>query len=241
MAEKQAREIVEAYEQELSNLPKVDVGGKLVTLVKDRIAFFRRWYGTHEISTDLVQYSGVGGGRVVVRASIHGVDGRLLSTGHAETTRTGAVKDFPVEIAETKAIGRALATLGIFGGEFASYEELGGMGGLPKSVADNEFIGSPVPDTGDTGNQDNLGSQINSGPAFNDSQNGQKPAEKIGAAILDSLLGKRTVKEVNKLWDLNEPLIMRLEKNDPDIYNKILLAFDTKRNNLRNSRKGDLL
>ena len=63
---------------------------------------------------------------VVIRASILDIEGRLRATGHSEEYRktTQINKTSALENAETSAIGRALAGLGIGGTEFASANEV---------------------------------------------------------------------------------------------------------------------
>jgi hypothetical protein len=63
---------------------------------------------------------------VIVRATISDSTGRVLATGHAEEWRKASSinKTSAIENAETSAIGRALASLGMGGTEFASANEL---------------------------------------------------------------------------------------------------------------------
>lgn len=103
-------------------------GGKRYTMVADRVEVFRRHFGADlsivttvmELATELPT-----GVNVVVRADIRNGDG-IVATGHAaevwgssNVNRTSALEN-----AETSAIGRALAALGLHGGEFASANEL---------------------------------------------------------------------------------------------------------------------
>jgi hypothetical protein len=66
------------------------------------------------------------GKRVVIKAIASDKDGRILGSGFAEEIRgEGHVnKTSALENAETSAIGRCLASLGISGGEYASANEL---------------------------------------------------------------------------------------------------------------------
>lgn len=63
---------------------------------------------------------------VVMRAMIADANGNILATGHAEEYRAdGQInKTSALENAETSAIGRALAALGLGGTEFASADEV---------------------------------------------------------------------------------------------------------------------
>lgn len=103
-------------------------GGKKYTMVADRVEVFRRHYGTElGIVTTLVELAcemptGI---NVIVRADIRDATG-IIATGHAaEVWGKGNVNQTSaLENAETSAIGRALAALGLHGGEFASANEI---------------------------------------------------------------------------------------------------------------------
>lgn len=63
---------------------------------------------------------------VIVRAAIGDPNGRTLATGHAEEWRKSSTinRTSAIENAETSAIGRALAALGMGGTEFATANEI---------------------------------------------------------------------------------------------------------------------
>src|SRR5215207_2105243 len=100
--------------------------GKRYTQVQDRVEAFRRHFGdTYGIET-IIRWDGSKEQPVLARAEICDKERRVIATGHAcefwgstNVNRTSAVEN-----AETGAIGRALAALGIHGGEFASANEL---------------------------------------------------------------------------------------------------------------------
>tara|TARA_R100001129_G_scaffold121163_1_gene84053 strand:+ start:680 stop:1204 length:525 start_codon:yes stop_codon:yes gene_type:complete len=75
------------------------------------------------VRTSIIESSG---SIVVMKAEITTLDDTVLATGHAEEVRgVGLVnKTSALENCETSAIGRALASLGIHGGEFASLNEV---------------------------------------------------------------------------------------------------------------------
>jgi hypothetical protein len=102
-------------------------GGKFYTMVQDRVEIFRRVAGDGmQIQTELVQWSPEPGGLIVVRAVIRSGTGQTIATGHAEEIRGSNYinETSALENCETSAIGRALAVLGLHGGEFASAEEI---------------------------------------------------------------------------------------------------------------------
>lgn len=104
-------------------------GGKLYTVVADRVEALRRVAGdTYGIETELLHYSpNDADAPVVVKATIRRTsDGWIVATGHAEEWRSASYvnKTSAIENAETSAIGRALAALGLHGGEYASLNEI---------------------------------------------------------------------------------------------------------------------
>lgn len=103
-------------------------GSKRYTPVSVRMEIARRYLGaTVGVSTEIVTWGQQKGDPVVVKATItSALDGMVLATGHAEEIRgQGNVNSTSaLENAETSAIGRALAALGLSGGEFASSNEL---------------------------------------------------------------------------------------------------------------------
>jgi hypothetical protein len=105
---------------------KMDFRGKAYAPVAMRVEFLRRAFGTElGISTEIV----VADERVVImRATITDAEGRVLATGYAEEFRSsrGVNSTSALENAETSAVGRALAALGLGGGEYASADELAG-------------------------------------------------------------------------------------------------------------------
>ena len=101
-------------------------GGKTYHDVSQRIEAFRAFHPRHQIKSDMIANDGK---MVVFKASIFDPDGKELATGHAEEVRgsTQVNKTSALENCETSSIGRALAQMGLHGGEFASLNELMGV------------------------------------------------------------------------------------------------------------------
>jgi len=100
-------------------------GGKKYLQVQDRLEVFRKVFDLDfAIHTHLVEATN---NTVVIKAEIVRVeDNAILATGYAEENRNqGYVnKTSAVENGETSAIGRALANLGLHGGEYATINEI---------------------------------------------------------------------------------------------------------------------
>jgi hypothetical protein len=203
--------------------------------VKDRVALFRRWFNDWSITTSIIRCDNNVGGRVLIMASISNSSGVVVATGHSETTR--GEKGYPVEVSETKAIGRALAVLGIFGGEFASADEFG-QPSVPvqhnPGAADGPVVGGDKegpPSAGEAGEarQDTRPNKLE--------QTGRSSPEKIAAAILSSVVEKKDIKSLNKLWKNNEPLILQLSQTSPIVFAGIKEEFNRKKLELLGNSK----
>ena len=99
-------------------------GGKMYLQVVHRVEAFRRVLGAEfGIDTKIIVDDGH---RVVVKAIVTNKDGITVGSGMAEEIRgQGHVNTTSaLENAETSAIGRALSSLGLSGGEYASANEL---------------------------------------------------------------------------------------------------------------------
>ena len=99
-------------------------GNKKYTQVVHRMEAFRKVHGTEfGVNTKILVDDGK---RVVIKAVITDKEGRVIGSGMAEEIRgQGHVNTTSaLENGETSSIGRALASLGLSGGEYASANEL---------------------------------------------------------------------------------------------------------------------
>lgn len=102
----------------------VNIHGKEYQTVAYRVHKFREENPNHTIETQLITQDDE---KVIMKALI--LDGdKLLATGYAEEIRDASHinKTSALEVAETSAIGRALAALGLAGTEYASADEVAG-------------------------------------------------------------------------------------------------------------------
>jgi hypothetical protein len=114
-------------------------GGKKYTQVVHRMEAFRTVFGLDcGVDTDILVDDGQ---RVVVKAVITDNNGHIVGSGMAEEIRgQGNVnKTSALENCETSAIGRALASIGLSGGEYASANE---MEAVPRKQQNLEESGS---------------------------------------------------------------------------------------------------
>ena len=118
-------------------------GGKKYTQVVHRMEAFRTIFGTdfgvdsHVVTDD--------GQRVVVKTVITDSEGRIVGSGMAEEIRgQGNVnKTSALENCETSAIGRALASIGLAGGEYASANELDAVERKSNAMQQNQVTAPP--------------------------------------------------------------------------------------------------
>ena len=97
-------------------------GGKKYTMVADRVRIFRKHFGTDARIDTSQTYEG----NYVRSETTIWVGGEMVANGIAEENRTlGMInKTSAAENAESSSIGRALANLGLQGGEYPTGDEL---------------------------------------------------------------------------------------------------------------------
>lgn len=100
----------------------VNIRGRSYETVALRVQKFREKHPDYRLITEIIERNDI---CVVMRASIYNGD-VLIATGHAEEYRKSSDinRTSALENCETSAIGRALATLGLGGTEFASADEV---------------------------------------------------------------------------------------------------------------------
>ena len=114
--------------QEVNNLNRTEGvtqrGGKKYTMVSVRVEAFRKAFGLeYGIETEIISYNGE---NVIAKAVIKNKDGMIIGSGYAEEIRgsSNVNKTSAIENCETSAVGRALASIGLHGGQYASINEV---------------------------------------------------------------------------------------------------------------------
>lgn len=119
-------------------------GGKQYTEVAKRVEAFRMVFGgEYGVETDLIKDDGE---KVVVKATIKDKDGFVVGSGLAEEIRNSSqiTRTSPIEVCETSAIGRALASMGMHGGQYASANEMDGVKRKEAAIKASEVAPKPT-------------------------------------------------------------------------------------------------
>lgn len=110
--------------KEIRETNGIVIDGRKYSQVKDRVELFREMFeDAYGIDTNVVH---INERIIVVKAVITNKAGKIIASGHGYVNigSDSFTSNAPVEVAETSAIGRALACLGLSGGEFASSNEI---------------------------------------------------------------------------------------------------------------------
>ena len=120
---------------------EVEIHGKIYLTVARRIDDFRRSeeFKDWSIETELVSADE---SMVVMKSTIRDASGKVAATGFAEENRSlGKInRTSALENAETSAVGRALAFLGLGGTEIASADEVAGAINQQKQMEADEHL-----------------------------------------------------------------------------------------------------
>ena len=190
-------------------------GNKLYTMVVHRTEAFRRALGTDfGISTEILVDDGK---RVVLKAIITDKDGRTIGSGHAEEIRgQGMVNSTSaLENAETSAIGRALSSLAISGGEYASANELDAVERKTQAMKEEPktFV-SPKP----------LAPQSPQPRELTDEERRQIHAKKV-EDFEHWCQQKRTTDQLNSFYTESQTTLNEMKQHNPDLFKKASQVF----------------
>ena len=189
----------------------VQRGGKKYTEVFVRVEAFRKAFGTDlGIDTEIMHDDGQ---RVVVKARI--MKGAItVGSGIAEEIRgsSNVNRTSAIENAETSAIGRALASLGLHGGTYASLNEIVAVARKEQAM---QQPAQPAP-------------QPQAQPAPEESE-GRKRAVAWCQGQWEVLKMIKNLDDLMKWDEANTRLLDRLNEEHPDLYEKLYNAFNKRK------------
>jgi len=203
-------------------------GGKLYTQVVHRMEAFRRIHGTDfGLDTEILVNDGK---RVVIKAIITDKDGRSVGAGMAEEIRgQGMVNTTSaLENAETSAIGRALASLGLAGGEYASANELDAVDRKKQAMKEESSKNvSPDERTPQTLTKEDVKSIPPKPPQpreLTDEERRQIHAKKV-EDFEHWCQQKRTTDQLNSFYTESQTTLNEMKQHNPDLFKKASQVF----------------
>lgn len=216
-------------------------GGKLYTQVVHRMEAFRRIHGTDfGLDTEILVNDGK---RVVVKAIITDKESRIVGAGMAEEIRgQGMVNTTSaLENAETSAIGRALASLGLAGGEYASANELDAVERKTQAMREepNNLVSpqpvAPQPIT--KKDFDNLPPD-NLKPRETTAEERREIHEKKLQDFDHWCQQKRTVSQLHAYFHESKNILDEMKEQNVDLYKKAVDIFTKHEANLERKTNG---
>lgn len=211
-------------------------GGKLYTQVVHRMEAFRRIHGTDfGLDTEILVNDGK---KVVVKAIITDKDNRKVGAGMAEEIRgQGMVNTTSaLENAETSAIGRALASLGLAGGEYASANELDAVVRKTEAMKEEpKKDSSPQPTT--KIEFKDLPPKPIPPREFTTEERREMHETKMGD-FDHWCQQQRTVSQLHAYFHDSKIILDEIKKHNPDLYKKAIDIFTKHEANLERKKNG---
>lgn len=196
-------------------------GGKMYLQVVHRVEAFRRVLGAEfGIDTKIIVDDGH---RVVVKAIVTNKDGITVGSGMAEEIRgQGHVNTTSaLENAETSAIGRALASLGLSGGEYASANEMDAVPRKAENIAQNQTVAVEKQDPP---------SQASPAPSeppkeMTREELDEKHDKGVWQDMKSRLRQMKHVNNVHTLFESMKPKIQEIKQRNPEAAQHIIKLF----------------
>ena len=196
-------------------------GGKMYLQVVHRVEAFRRVLGADfGIDTKIIVDDGH---RVVVKAIVTNKDGITVGSGMAEEIRgQGHVNTTSaLENAETSAIGRALASLGLSGGEYASANEMDAVPRKAENIKQNQTVAVEKQDPP---------SQQSPAPSeppkeMTREQLDEKHDRGVWQDMKSRLRQMKHVNNVHTLFESMKPKIQDIKQRNPEAAQQIVKLF----------------
>ena len=206
-------------------------GGKMYLQVVHRVEAFRRTLGAEfGIDTQIIVDDGH---RVVVKAVVTNKGGITVGSGMAEEIRgQGHVNTTSaLENAETSAIGRALASLGLSGGEYASANEMDAVPRKAENIKQNQAAAV----------EQDPPSQVSPAPPepITDDETEAQNERYDKAFYMDMssrLTQARHISKVHGLFEEMKPKIQEIKKRNPERAKHILELFMKHEDRLTNGK-----
>jgi hypothetical protein len=212
-------------------------GGKKYTQVVHRMEAFRKVFGlSMGVDTEILVDDGQ---RVVVKAVIINENGVTVGSGTAEEIRgQGNVnKTSAVENAETSAIGRALSSIGLAGGEYASANEMEAVGRKEdelKKKAETTYTkltqDSETNQAGQNSGSPPTGQNAPSDPPSGNTKKepGYEEDSKYYISLKDQIERFKTTSQVEKLFNEEYDNLKALKKRSQSRYEHAEKLFNEK-------------
>jgi len=196
-------------------------GGKMYLQVVHRVEAFRRVLGAdYGIDTKIIVDDGH---RVVVKAIVTNKDGITVGSGMAEEIRgQGHVNTTSaLENAETSAIGRALASLGLSGGEYASANEMDAVPRKAENIKQNQTVAVEKKDPP---------SQASPAPSeppkeMTREELDEKHDKGVWQDMKSRLRQMKHVNNVHTLFESMKPKIQEIKQRNPEAAQHIVQLF----------------
>ena len=196
-------------------------GGKMYLQVVHRVEAFRRVLGAEfGIDTKIVVDDGH---RVVVKAIVTNKDGITVGSGMAEEIRgQGHVNTTSaLENAETSAIGRALASLGLSGGEYASANEMDAVPRKAENIAQNQTVAVEKKDPPSQASP----APSEPSPEMTREQLDEKHDKGVWQDMKSRLRQMKHVNNVHTLFESMKPKIQEIKQRNPEAAQHIVKLF----------------
>jgi len=196
-------------------------GGKMYLQVVHRVEAFRRVLGAEfGIDTKIIVDDGH---RVVVKAVVTNSNGITVGSGMAEEIRgQGHVNTTSaLENAETSAIGRALASLGLSGGEYASANEMDAVPRKAENIKQNQTVAVEKQDPP---------SQASPAPSeppkeMTREELDEKHDKGVWQDMKSRLRQMKHVNNVHTLFESMKPKIQEIKQRNPEAAQHIIKLF----------------
>lgn len=206
---------------ELNKKHGANIKGKKYSTVAMRVELLRRHCGhAASVETEVLQFGAVSGEPVMVKAVVS-INGNIVSTGHAfEIVGDGYInKTAALENAETSAVGRALAFLGLHGGEIASLNEIEG--------ANRKSDATPTAEALADAWEDSIFDNLPEDPSP------ETVAEAYADAILAEVGGYKSERGLRNYWSKRGKQLEFVKSTLPVSFANIKTAFQRKSEELK--------